>query len=69
LRFELASLKFHHLLIAISLQLLTNLMCDSAGLPSTDAHLGKVFQGVGSLLKRRLTDAGTHEGSCRESTG
>jgi hypothetical protein len=41
-------------MIAISLQLLTNLMGDPVGLPTTDGHIGKLFQCLDSFLKPGL---------------
>ena len=59
--FELASLKICHVLIAIGLQLLTKLMGNPAGLPTTDGYLGELFQSCGRFLKRGLTGAGTND--------
>ena len=48
---ELTSSELCHLLIALGLQLLTNLMGDPAGLAAADGHLGEVIQGLGCFLK------------------
>jgi hypothetical protein len=58
---EPMSLEVYHLLIAISLQLLTNLMGDPAGLSTADVHLGEFLQGVSRFLKRRLAGTGAKD--------
>ena len=51
-------LKFFHLLIPLSLQLLTDLVGDAAGLPGTDGQFGQILQDLACLLEGGLAGAG-----------
>jgi hypothetical protein len=50
-RLEFAGLKLLNLPIALGLQLLTNVMGDATGVPTTDGQFGEILQGFGCPSK------------------
>ena len=60
-RCEFAGLELFHVMIPLGLQLLTDLLGNSAGLATADGQFGQVVEGLGRLLKGGFSDAGADD--------